>query len=192
MELSLSASGPSVPLQQGGKACKPKKHRASPYAAELAAAEAKYRALRDKDQEWQKRTQREQELQAAAMQATMQATMPFYAGLFPPSAMPAAFQFAAAPAVLRSGAAAAPARRREDKKVAEAKKEPETCVICLSDLTRDNVDFLPCMHAFHRDCIERWRQQKNECPVCKENPSKKVRIADLGKASKKKKKSHKQ
>ena len=29
------------------------------------------------------------------------------------------------------------------------------------------VDALPCAHAFHSHCLDRWIQYKRECPVCR-------------------------
>jgi len=41
----------------------------------------------------------------------------------------------------------------------------KTCSICLSDMGSKNIARLPCMHAFHKGCISKWK--KNECPVCR-------------------------
>jgi len=43
-----------------------------------------------------------------------------------------------------------------------------TCPICLSDLqagqpSRD----LPCPHLFHKNCIDRWFQMRQTCPICR-------------------------
>jgi E3 ubiquitin-protein ligase RNF115/126 len=27
--------------------------------------------------------------------------------------------------------------------------------------------FLPCLHAFHGDCIDPWKEIHNTCPLCK-------------------------
>ena len=52
--------------------------------------------------------------------------------------------------------------------VTEKKEEDSNCIICLSDMNvGDNVTSLPCLHAFHTDCIKHWLESKNSCPVCK-------------------------
>ncbi|KAF0701172.1 Aste57867_8323 [Aphanomyces stellatus] len=40
------------------------------------------------------------------------------------------------------------------------------CPICLCDLT-GYVALLPCSHAFHRDCVFEWMDEKRSCPVCR-------------------------
>ena len=40
----------------------------------------------------------------------------------------------------------------------------KTCSICLCEMTK-KIARLPCMHAFHKGCISRWK--RGECPVCR-------------------------
>ncbi|KAL6640972.1 hypothetical protein ACP70R_019153 [Stipagrostis hirtigluma subsp. patula] len=44
------------------------------------------------------------------------------------------------------------------------------CVVCISAF-RDGEDIrrLPCGHAFHRDCVDRWlaRCRRRTCPLCR-------------------------
>jgi hypothetical protein len=40
------------------------------------------------------------------------------------------------------------------------------CAVCLDDIT-ENPEFLPCIHAFHTECINSWIKEKPLCPVCK-------------------------
>jgi hypothetical protein len=41
-----------------------------------------------------------------------------------------------------------------------------TCTICLEDV-RNNSKRLNCGHSFHVNCILRWYETSNECPVCR-------------------------
>jgi hypothetical protein len=44
----------------------------------------------------------------------------------------------------------------------------ETCAICIDNYETNNVARrLRCMHYFHKNCIDRWLQDKNICPLCK-------------------------
>jgi len=42
------------------------------------------------------------------------------------------------------------------------------CYICLEKLQDDKPNVkLPCEHAFHKDCIEKWLKDNNKCPCCR-------------------------
>jgi len=44
----------------------------------------------------------------------------------------------------------------------------ESCTICIADYKQgDKIKTLPCMHKFHKDCIDKWLGLKSECPMCK-------------------------
>merc|ERR1712176_50192 len=39
------------------------------------------------------------------------------------------------------------------------------CVICFSEM--ESGKELPCKHVFHLNCLKRWFEQKQECPMCR-------------------------
>ncbi|RWR77168.1 E3 ubiquitin-protein ligase RING1-like protein [Cinnamomum micranthum f. kanehirae] len=44
----------------------------------------------------------------------------------------------------------------------------DKCNICLDDYSHGvKVTQLPCSHDFHRECIERWLNLTNSCPICR-------------------------
>lgn len=220
--LSLSESGSSgsgsesmVPLAQGGKAGKERKHRSpyaatslraedNPFAAELAAAEswasqaeamrlraeAKCAEIRQKTAKWHARLHRMREREFKTVPAA--SGMPFYAEIVPAAAMPVQFRGAssggAAPAVRAGGGAAAVAAAAPVRRE-EKKDEPPSCVICLCGLGSFDVSTLVCGHVFHGRCVEQWLSEKRECPTCRHDPSKPIKPPKA--ATKKKKKSAK-
>jgi hypothetical protein len=42
------------------------------------------------------------------------------------------------------------------------------CTICLEAfMTEQELRTLPCLHMFHRECIDHWLAQNGSCPICK-------------------------
>ncbi|CAL8351083.1 unnamed protein product [Boreogadus saida] len=55
-----------------------------------------------------------------------------------------------------------PGAEASDRKVKE-------CVICMVEFERgDAIRFLPCLHTYHLDCIDRWLVRSFTCPSCME------------------------
>lgn len=64
-----------------------------------------------------------------------------------------------------SDIAALPRRRLGDQ---DALAEHHCCMVCLEDCgAGDVVTTLPCLHAYHKKCVDRWLHTNNSCPVCK-------------------------
>eukprot|EP00808_Paulinella_micropora_P011440 g6123.t1 len=52
----------------------------------------------------------------------------------------------------------------------KSQSSQHTCSICLEPRAKgERIRALPCMHAFHADCVDKWLREKAECPVCKYN-----------------------
>ena len=42
------------------------------------------------------------------------------------------------------------------------------CVICQDDFSRGStITAMPCLHAFHRECLLTWLRMRNSCPTCR-------------------------
>ena len=51
----------------------------------------------------------------------------------------------------------------------ENKYAEQHCPICLDIFKKEKRAVkLPCEHIFHRECIERWFEEKLSCPLCQE------------------------
>jgi hypothetical protein len=41
------------------------------------------------------------------------------------------------------------------------------CSICLEKLVSKGTQIVFCNHEFHHDCIEKWLEKENTCPICR-------------------------
>ena len=47
-------------------------------------------------------------------------------------------------------------------------EDKRQCVICMDEYEKgDERTMLPCWHGFHKECVNRWLNNKGCCPVCK-------------------------
>lgn len=53
----------------------------------------------------------------------------------------------------------------ENSKIPKDKNE---CMICMSSFElNEKVKIMPCTHFFHTDCIKKWFEANDTCPICK-------------------------
>jgi hypothetical protein len=56
----------------------------------------------------------------------------------------------------------------EEARLIQLKRLKGICVICYSSISTGKRCFPEnCLHIFHFDCLQRWSEQKNQCPLCK-------------------------
>ncbi|CAG9465800.1 unnamed protein product [Pedinophyceae sp. YPF-701] len=56
----------------------------------------------------------------------------------------------------------------DDVPVAESVQEGDKCIICTDEYEVDQqVIKMPCQHVFHEDCLDKWLNINNTCPVCR-------------------------
>jgi hypothetical protein len=48
-------------------------------------------------------------------------------------------------------------------------KSDDICSICISQNNNEWCEIVDCMHIFHKDCLIRWLEEKNNCPICRKN-----------------------
>jgi len=47
-------------------------------------------------------------------------------------------------------------------------EDKKTCSICLSDYeVNETIKLIPCLHFFHKECIDEWMSRSCDCPICK-------------------------
>ncbi|XP_013403340.1 RING finger protein 11 [Lingula anatina] len=51
----------------------------------------------------------------------------------------------------------------------DGSKKARECVICMGEFSiGDKLRYLPCMHIYHKDCIDDWLMRSFTCPSCME------------------------
>lgn len=65
---------------------------------------------------------------------------------------------------------ALPTRLTAARAAAATEEEEEVCSICLAEFALEGelVRVLPCQHFFHPPCVDEWLQNRNTCPLCKQ------------------------
>jgi hypothetical protein len=59
-------------------------------------------------------------------------------------------------------------RLREEPSVSIPNRNSgKSCSICLGSIMTNDLQYLPCAHVFHRNCIGKWFQRSMTCPVCR-------------------------
>ena len=54
------------------------------------------------------------------------------------------------------------------KNVDKLSPEKRRCIICLENFVNsDKIVNLSCLHMFHDECIRKWLNENNFCPICK-------------------------
>ena len=54
----------------------------------------------------------------------------------------------------------------------------DECTICLLQYTEETKKTTECNHTFHDECIGRWLQTNNSCPLCRTVLNQQTRIVD--------------
>ena len=49
----------------------------------------------------------------------------------------------------------------------ESMSTQSECTICLLQYTEETKKATECQHIFHQECIDRWLQENNSCPLCR-------------------------
>ena len=68
------------------------------------------------------------------------------------------------------GATKSQIKRLNTIKYVKSNNDEKNCTICLEDLeVGDEVFLLPCLHKFHKDCLNPWMKNSKDCPICRQS-----------------------
>ena len=66
-----------------------------------------------------------------------------------------------------SAPAAPPAPPATAQGAEQIDEEEPSCTICLCEFEEgEAMTTLPCLHLFHKECLEQWLREKGTCPMC--------------------------
>ena len=64
--------------------------------------------------------------------------------------------------------AALPVFKFAERHRSTTNEDSRQCLICIGEFEIDElVRLLPCMHRYHKACIDAWLLRSDECPACK-------------------------
>ena len=59
-------------------------------------------------------------------------------------------------------------KNKKEYKLNEDLDKSDNCSICLENYNKDNIiNVLKCGHKYHKDCIDDWINDNNNCPLCR-------------------------
>uniref|UniRef100_A0A1Q3F2M6 RING-type E3 ubiquitin transferase n=1 Tax=Culex tarsalis TaxID=7177 RepID=A0A1Q3F2M6_CULTA len=74
-----------------------------------------------------------------------------------------------------------PHKYKRLRRASESDEDSEKCTICLSQfIPQEDVRRLPCMHLFHKDCVDQWLLTGTKhCPICRVDIEVQKNISDI-------------
>lgn len=73
-----------------------------------------------------------------------------------------------------------PHKYKRLRRASETDDDSEKCTICLSQfIPQEDVRRLPCMHLFHKDCVDQWLLTSRSCPICRVDIEVQKNISDI-------------
>lgn len=72
------------------------------------------------------------------------------------------------PPAQRAAIAALPSHKVTSAEVAAASESRKICAVCMEEFQAgEQMRTLPCLHDFHKRCVDRWLRRQGVCPICK-------------------------
>ncbi|PRQ53627.1 putative aminoacyltransferase, E1 ubiquitin-activating enzyme [Rosa chinensis] len=57
---------------------------------------------------------------------------------------------------------------KSDNNVVARPSDSDCCIVCSDEFTAGKYAVqMPCLHSFHRSCIEKWLRRSHHCPICR-------------------------